>query len=482
MNVESVSSPWHTNVDDVEVSTGATSLPHLVISSTKHKRSSVVSLLNPKLYKQENWLEEVLEALFHLKRRKTNAYNEIYCGFIHYMSSLYCLTVVPQQLKKADYESYPTIIVICFCMGVGSILCGLFSNLPFVVAPPTTVVIFFSGSIRKNTLSIVEANMAVMITGALLLCLFVHRPVGKFVTRLIPTSIQVGTAIGVGLLTCLAGSMEIDMVVTGHYSILSLGNLTSELYIALAGVAVIVIGLQYQVKSAYCFGLLFSSFLWWFVSSDWPKRVFGIPYFPTTSYAHIPAPNEAVVGLMAELLFISILYLNGLVISFGNLAQLTKYEIEECSISTVRTKPTDSIISTVPSEDPTINERSDNVEKQSSAAVAHNSHNLGQSTTHTLRVPRSRWVFIICGIFTIIGGYLSGPPMLVSPESGAAINAGAKTGLSAIVCGILILLSVFVAPLYESTPSAGTAPLLIVTGLVLFQNCSCLGETALKHL
>lgn len=71
---------------------------------------------------------------------------------------------------------------------------------------------------------------------------------------------------------------------------------------------------------------------------------------------------------------------------------------------------------------------------------------------------------------SIVSGCLSGPPILISPESAAGIKAGAKTGLSTLICGLLFGVSAFFSPLFAEVPSAGTAPLLIMVGVLLFQN------------
>jgi MFS superfamily sulfate permease-like transporter len=78
----------------------------------------------------------------------------------------------------------------------------------------------------------------------------------------------------------------------------------------------------------------------------------------------------------------------------------------------------------------------------------------------------------MCGIATIISGALSGPPILISPESAAGVKAGAKTGLSTVICGICFCLATFFAPLFKEVPEAATAPLLIMVGVLLFQNCT----------
>ena len=85
-------------------------------------------------------------------------------------------------------------------------------------------------------------------------------------------------------------------------------------------------------------------------------------------------------------------------------------------------------------------------------------------------IPRGRWLFIVTGVASIVSGCLSGPPILISPESAAGIKAGAKTGLSTLVCGLLFGISAFFSPLFAEVPAAGTAPLLIMVGVLLFQN------------
>ena len=76
----------------------------------------------------------------------------------------------------------------------------------------------------------------------------------------------------------------------------------------------------------------------------------------------------------------------------------------------------------------------------------------------------------VSGLTTVLSGYFSGPPILISPESAAGIKAGAKTGVSTLVCGILFGIATFFYPIFAAVPAAGTAPLLIMVGVMLFAN------------
>jgi hypothetical protein len=73
-------------------------------------------------------------------------------------------------------------------------------------------------------------------TGPSLLCFLSSLPtISTPSLQLIPFSIQIGTAVGIGLLTALAGATEIDLVVTGHYTIVKLGKITPEVMVTIAG-------------------------------------------------------------------------------------------------------------------------------------------------------------------------------------------------------------------------------------------------------
>jgi AGZA family xanthine/uracil permease-like MFS transporter len=71
------------------------------------------------------------------------------------------------------------------------------------------------------------------------------------------------------------------------------------------------------------------------------------------------------------------------------------------------------------------------------------------------------------------------PPLISSPMS-IGIKAGAKTGLSAVICGLLFLVSMFMSPIFQQVPHAGTSPVLLVIGTMLFQNVNRIDWSDIK--
>lgn len=367
-------------------------------------------LISTEFYQQPGWFDELFNFLFKLERRNTTIRAECYYGVIHFISCFYCLAVIPQQLSNAGYSTRKTIVASALCTGFGSIIAGLFANLPFVLAPPTVVSIFLSVYLQQYELGPQEGSLATVISGIALL-FFGWRPLGQFVSRLIPIPIQVGTAVGIGLLTALAGSTEINLVVAGDYTILKMGNITAEICIAIGGMIFICVGMRYHLKGAFAIAIIFCSLIWWIYDNDFPEAIAVAPKVATIDTSGLK--NQDIPLLTLDLVFLYVLYLNGLLTSLSNLAYLTR-------------------------KDSTI--------------------------------PRGRWIYIICGGVTVLSGCLSSAPILVSPESASSIKEGAKTGLSAVVAGVLFLLASFFSPVFEKVPSAGSSGVLIMIGIILFQN------------
>lgn len=332
------------------------------------------------------------------------------CGLLHFISSLYTLPVIPIQLKSAGYDAARTIQITALASGIGCIVASYVTNLPFVVAPPASVSIYVAVALQENGMDQSQGDAAVILSGFALLFIGIFRPLITSITKLIPDCIQASTAIGFGLITALAGATELHLVVPGRYSILQMGDINNEILVAFFATVVIAVAQYYKVKGAFSLGMLFGTITWWTVANEWPTELMATPHFAVNTHL---ALDWKVVSLLFNLVFLYVLTLSGLSRTLSDAAHLTN--------------------------------------KNGS-------------------VPRGNWLFIMCGVTTIVSGYFSGPPILISPESAPGIKSGARTGFSTLVCGVVYVASVLFCPLLEKVPPAGTSPLLILVGLTLFVN------------
>ena len=292
---------------------------------TLQSRKSFVALMDTKFYEKEGWWDEMCEILFKIKSRQTTIKSEIYFGLIHFISCLYVLAVIPNQLAMAGYDKNKTTVAIALCIGIGSIFSGLFANLPFVLAPPTVVSIFLSVFLQQyydiSTNASADGNIGVIISGFGLI-FFGWRPLGSFVSHLIPLPIQVGTAVGIGLLTALTGSVDVKIVEQGDSNILKLGVITPEVVITFLGIIIICVASNYHIQGAFCLGLIICSIIWWGYSNSFPSSIAGVPYIDPINETKPDTNNLAILTI--DLFFLYILYLNGIVDSLGRIASLTR--------------------------------------------------------------------------------------------------------------------------------------------------------------
>lgn len=353
-----------------------------------------------------------LDEVFEISDRSTTIQCEVLCGYINFISCLYVLPVIPNQLAAAGYDKTASIATTALACSVGSILSSYLTNLPFIVAPPTAVSIFLAVALQQNGMSQDEGDSAVIYSGIVLLLIGILKPVSTFVTKLIPDCIQASTAVGIGLITALAGVIELKLVVTGKYTLLELGEITPAIVIAMGSVIVLAASMHFHIKGSFMLALSFGTFVWWWYADAWPSALSDFPFFETTQELFT---SQKVFFLLMNLIFLYVLTLNGIARSLSDLSELTSFDKS---------------------------------------------------------IPRGNWLFIVCGITTILSGILSGPPILISPESAAGIKAGSKTGLSTLVTGALFGLSLFFTPILADVPPAGTSPLLIVVGMMMFINAN----------
>jgi AGZA family xanthine/uracil permease-like MFS transporter len=153
-----------------------------------------------------------LQRHFKLKDRGTTIQREVHCGILHFISVAFILSVNATLLSEnAHYQSNKVAAATALSTGISCLICGVLSNLPFVLAPTTSTSLYFALYLQNRDMSIREGNMAVFLLSILFtLCGF--RPVALFISNLIPFVMKVGVCLGVGLLIALEALYEIGLV------------------------------------------------------------------------------------------------------------------------------------------------------------------------------------------------------------------------------------------------------------------------------
>jgi AGZA family xanthine/uracil permease-like MFS transporter len=358
-----------------------------------------------------------MTGFFKLKEHGTDAKSEIIGGVTTFLTMAYIIFVNPMILSEAGMDKPALIAVTCLAAALGTLLVGLWANVPFAMAPGMGLNAFFTYTlVMGQGLSWETALGVVFVSGIAFLILTVVGIREKVVTA-IPVGLRIATAAGIGLFITFIGMKNLGLIVDNPATLVSIGPLTTPVLIGLASLIVITVLEARKIKGAILIGILFATIL---------GVVFGEVSLPDKLVSAPPsiAPIAFKLDIIAALKW-------GLVGSIFSFMFVDLFDsigtIVACSYEAGYVEP-----------DGTIKKIDKVLEADAVATIAGSL--LGTSTTTT---------------------YI---------ESASGIGDGARTGLASVVTGILFLLGLFLAPMIGVVPAFATAPALIIVGVYMFRN------------
>lgn len=108
---------------------------------------------------------------------------EIYCGVIQFISCLYVLPVVPLQMARVGYDETSSIIATIVTCCIGCVVASVLTDMPLIVAPPTSVSIFLAVSLQQQGLHKDTGNACVIYSGLALTIVGAVPPLMRFITK-----------------------------------------------------------------------------------------------------------------------------------------------------------------------------------------------------------------------------------------------------------------------------------------------------------
>jgi hypothetical protein len=124
-----------------------------------------------------------MERVFEVEKRGTTYRAEAMLGLVQFISCLYVLPVVPEQMAQAGYDTTGSIVATATTCCIGCILSAFITNTPFIIAPPTSVSIFLVVFLKQQDLTKHEGNVAIILSGILLIAVGFFRPLSNLISR-----------------------------------------------------------------------------------------------------------------------------------------------------------------------------------------------------------------------------------------------------------------------------------------------------------
>ncbi|NYT36605.1 NCS2 family permease [Allopusillimonas soli] len=356
----------------------------------------------------------MLERLFQLHEHGTNVRTEILAGVTTFLTMSYIIFVNPEILSGTGMDKSAVFVATCLAAALGTLIMAFVANWPIGMAPGMGLNAFFAFTVvGAMGYSWQQALGAVFISGVIFVLLTVTG-VRSWLIAGIPKSLRSAIAAGIGLFLAIIALGSAGIVVANPATKVSLGDLTSApALFAILGFFIIAALDALKIRGAILIGILAITVLSIFTGNSAFYGVFSSPPSIAPTFLQLDimgALHTGFVHVILVFVLVEVFDATGTMIGVATRAGL----IQEG-------RP---------------NRLGRALLSDSTAIVA--------------------------------GSFLGTSSTTAYIESASGVQAGGRTGLTALTIGILFLLSLFLAPLAGAVPAYATAPaLLYVAGLML---------------
>lgn len=363
----------------------------------------------------------VLEKTFQLRERGTSVRTEVLAGATTFLTMAYIVLVNPAILGTTGMPVAGVAAATCLAAGVGCLLMGFLANYPIALAPGMGLNAYFAFTVvGAMGVPWQTALGLVFISGVLFIVLTVAG-VRQLIVSAIPRALFSAIAAGIGLFIAFIGLRGAGLVVGNPATLVTLGDVHAPAtLLALLGLAILSVLLVLKVRGAIFIGIVATAVLGWVLGlATWAPQPYSLEEMTGTALKlDIPAAL-GIGGHGFGLALLEILFVFLFVDLFDNVGTLVA------------------------------------VSKKAGLMRPDGS------------IPRLNRILFADAGATVVGS-LAGTSTVVSYiESASGVSAGGRTGLTAVVTGLLFLATLFVAPWAQVIPAAATAPALILVGAMM---------------
>ncbi|EDS9307216.1 NCS2 family permease [Salmonella enterica] len=356
----------------------------------------------------------MLERVFKLREHGTTARTEVIAGFTTFLTMVYIVFVNPQILGVAGMDTSAVFVTTCLIAAFGSILMGLFANLPVALALAMGLNAFFAFVVVQAMGLPWQVGMGAIFWGAVGLLLLTIFRVRYWMIANIPVSLRVGITSGIGLFIGMMGLKNAGVIVANPETLVSIGNLTSHsVLLGVLGFFIIAILASRNIHAAVLVSIIVTTLLGWMMGDVHYNGIVSAPPSVTSVVGHVDLAGSFNLGL-AGVIF-SFMLVN-LFDSSGTLIGVT----DKAGLADAKGK-----------------------------------------------FPRMKQALFVDSISSVTGAFVGTSSVTAYIESSSGVSVGGRTGLTAVVVGILFLLVIFLSPLAGMVPPYAAAGALIYVGVLM---------------
>lgn len=382
----------------------------------------------------------MLEKFFKLKENNTDVKTEVLAGITTFMTMAYILAVNPSILSATGMDAQAILIATALASFVGTALMALLANYPFALAPGMGLNAYFAYTVVLGMgYSWQVALLAVFVEGLVFIVLSLTN-VREAIFNSIPMTLKAAVSVGIGLFIAFIGLQDAKLIVNSDATLVTYQTFKGELansvgvgaILALVGVLITAVFLAKKVKGGILLGIV----------CTW---VLGIICELVGIY--VPNPDAGMYSVVPTA-FVSF-DLSPLGLTFGqvfNTEAWGSFDVVNFIVVMFAFLFVDMFdtLGTL-------------------IGVATKADMLDEEG----KLPRIKGALLSDAIATSLGALFGTSTTTTYVESASGAAEGGRTGLTAIVTGLLFLLAIIFSPLFLTIPSFAIAPALIIVGFFM---------------
>jgi hypothetical protein len=364
-----------------------------------------------------------LLSYFQIQERDSTVRQEVIAGFTTFLAMVYSVIVVPNMLSQAGFPAESVFIATCLVAGFGSLLIGFLANVPMAIGCAISLTAFTAFSLVLGSKVSVPVALGAIFLMGVFFTLISATGIRTWILKNLPSSIAHGAGIGIGLFLLLIAANNVGFVVKNDAGLpVKMGDFTSfGVIMSLLGLAAIIGLEKRQVKGGI---------LWVIIAIT----TIGLIFDSNVSFSGSPIkiPHVGDDSLFFQL----------------DIAGALDKTVLPAVFALVMTAVFDATgtIRAVAGQ---------------AGLIDKNEQIIGGGKALTADSASS-----------LLSGLFGTAPAAVYIESASGTAVGGKTGLVAVVVGLLFLAMLFLQPLAFLVPSYATAPALMYVGLLMLSNVS----------
>ena len=359
-------------------------------------------------------MSSILEKFFHLKSNGTSVKQELLAGFTTFITMAYIIFVNPQMMSASGMDYGASFVGTCLAAALACIVMGLYSNWPVALAPGMGLNAFFTYTVVGEMGYSWEVALGAVFLAGILFVIMSVTPLRKWMLESIPLNLRIAMGSGVGLFIGFIGLKSGGIIIANEATFVSLGNfLQIETFLSAAGFLLIAVLASRNVTGAILIGVLTVTCLGLILNNIQFQGLVSYPPSIAPIFLKLDilgALDVAMVSVIISFLFVNLFDTAGTLLGVANRAKLTD-------------------------ETGTIKNFDKALKADSGSSVA--------------------------------GSFFGCSPVTSYVESSAGVEAGGRTGLTAIFVGALFLVAIFFSPLAAIVPPYATAGALIYVAILM---------------